>query len=108
MDLQVVTSQGLELETANYDTIGAGESVSFTNKNDVFIHIKNNTAGAVTAVIKTPIMVNGDLTVADREIETTDGEEYLVGTFQPGIYNQDDGTVVVEGDGLEVATFQLR
>ena len=108
MDLQVVTSQGLELEDANYDTIGEGESVSFTNKNNVFIHIKNNTAGTVTAVIKTPLVVNGDLTVADREIETADGEEYLVGPFQPGIYNQSDGTVVVEGDGLEVAAFQLR
>ena len=107
MDLQVVTSQGLELEAANYETIGA-EGVSFTNRNNVFIHIKNDTAGAVTAIIKTPIVVNGDLTVDDREISTTDGDEYLVGTFQPGIYNQDDGTVEVEGEGLTVAAFQLR
>lgn len=82
---------------------------SIANDGRVFQHIKNGSGSSINVTAQTPATVDG-LAVAERVVAIPAGEERMIGPFQPGIYNQADGSVYIDYSAVTtvtVATFRL-
>jgi hypothetical protein len=99
LTVQSLTDAGLNTD-GKYTTMTA-EGVSFANQtgfSKVILHIKATTAAQIT--IQTYQTING-LAVADRIVSIGAGEDMFIGPFPTSLYNQLDGTVLVDSDQLD-------
>jgi hypothetical protein len=79
---QTISIAGLApaYEAANVD------GNAFLNRGKTFLHVKNASAGAVTATLVTPVTVSGRA-VADDAVSIPAGGERMIGPFNPSLYN---------------------
>ena len=69
---------------------------SFTNDGHTWIILNNQTGTTPCDVhITVPHTVDGDLPVAPRVISLAAGEVKVAGPFDPAVYNQPDGRVLL-------------
>ena len=102
---QTIDNDGMEpsYESAN------GDGEEFANDGNVFIHAKNASGGAIVLTFKTPATVSG-VDIDEVEVSIPAGEERMVGPFDPAVFNQSDGNVDLDFDGvtsLTIAAFKL-
>ena len=101
LDVEQVVSQGLE---AAYTTITA-DGVSFVNNGRVIVHVVATTACDIT--IKTPVLYDTDLALADRVVSLGASEEYFIGPFVTSLYNI-GGSVHIDSDQVDTDIAILR
>lgn len=103
---QAATAAGraVTYEAANLD----GNSYGLSARRAV--HVKNGSAGALTARIITVGTVEG-LAIADRDIPVPAGSDRLIAVGDSSIYRQSDGSVHVDYPGgvtsLTVAVIEI-
>jgi hypothetical protein len=103
-----ISVQNLNRTAGTVPTYGAAQapgsgSNMFANDGRTFIHIKNGGASPITATFVTPGNVAG-LAIADQVVTVTNGTEKMVGPFEPGLFNQSDGTVHVDWSDVTSVT----
>ena len=62
----------------------------FRNTGKEFVHVVNAGGGAVAVTVPTPATISG-LLIEDRIVSVPGGEDRMIGTFEPGLYNQPAG-----------------
>lgn len=84
-----LVAAGVEIETK---LVGIGaDGVAYDNtEGDHALLIKNGSASPTTITIDVPVLVDGDLTVANRTIAIAAGKYYVVKPLSTAIYNQSD------------------
>ena len=87
LTLQTTTRSGVEATFAAVDDTN-GESFDNVGEN-VLLHVKNGSGGAVVVTITTPGSVDG-VALADRTISVPAGEERIIGPFPNNLYGQAD------------------
>lgn len=96
--IQAVTQTGLNLATENITTDGK----KIPNNGSLIIFIDNQSGGARTITVQTPLSLEGDLTVQERTINVPNTEQRYIGKLTPSTYNQqsgaDAGMVYVDAD----------
>jgi hypothetical protein len=97
---QQVTRQGL---TPVFSTV-TSEGVSVANDGRMVLEVKNTSASSVNVTVQTPGSIDG-LAIADLvvAVPATNGDK-IIGPFQPGIYNQPDGTIYVDFSAVASVT----
>jgi len=107
LDYQQIVRTGLE---ATYEAVEDTDGNQFQNDGRMFLHVVNATGEDGTVIIDTPNTVDG-LAIANRDIVVTDGEERMIGPFQPTIYNDVNRrvqiTYSVVGAGMTIALLRL-
>lgn len=85
--VQAIVIAGLEpaFTAANVD----GHSVQ--NDGRTVLYVKNGSVGSVDVTIQTPGAVGGNA-IADRVIAVPAGEDRIIGTFAPSVYNRGGST----------------
>jgi len=100
---QVVVNTGLEATYAS----AAGGGDTFTNTGKELIHIRNGSGGDITLTIETSLVIEGDLTVADRTVLITAGEERFVGPFKTSRYGATTTLTYSGVTSLDLAVLQM-
>ena len=108
ISIQTVVKGGLE-PTYTGATLSDGDR--FRNTGKEFIHVLNGGGGAVAVTIPTPAQVSG-LDIEDKIVSVPAGEDRMIGTFEPGLYNQaagatDAGDCYVEYDQTSSVTIAV-
>lgn len=77
---------------------------SVANDGHVMLEVKNGSGAPITVTVQTPGTVDG-LAIAELvvTIPATSGDK-MIGPFQPGIYNQADGTIYVDFSAVTTVT----
>lgn len=96
LNTQTFNAKGKNL-TNVAEAIG-DEGASFFNDGSVVVLFINDTEGAGAITIPTPMKVDGDLDVGEREYSVSAGEILIAGPFSRQVYNQDDGSVYINAD----------
>ena len=99
---QIDRSAGIVPTYGAAQAAGSGSN-QFVNDGRTFIHIKNGGGAPITATFVTPGNVAG-LAIADVVVTVANGTERMVGPFEPGLFNQADGTVHVDWSGVTSVT----
>lgn len=96
LPVQDVTLAGLTPSFTAPTQAGAGGGWAFPNTGDQVIRIKNAAGSPVIATLLTPATIGG-IAIADPtvSIPATTGD-VTIGPFDPSLFNQADGTVIVE------------
>lgn len=96
LTLLTAARAGLSIADAALTAAVAGGH-SFANDGSTILILQNTNGSARTITIATPSVVDSDLAVAERTITlgATTGR-ILTATFPRTIYNQSDGTVLVD------------
>jgi hypothetical protein len=68
---------------------------AFLNDGNTILHVKNGSGGSLTLTVQTNKIVGG-VTVQDHQITIGAGTERIIGLFNTGVFNQDDGKVYVD------------
>jgi hypothetical protein len=96
--IQTVPATGLELLTEAITTDGK----QFPNQGSEYVYIQNDSGATRTITFQTPLLIDGDLTVAERTVSVETAEFRLVSNLTPSTYNQptgaDAGQVYVDAD----------
>lgn len=99
LSVQTIDNDGM---TPSYEAANA-DGEEFANNGDVFIHMKNGSGGAIVATFKTPATVSG-VSIDEVEVTISAAGEEMVGPFDPAVFNQADGNVDVDFDGVTSLT----
>ena len=80
----------------------------FRNTGKEFVHIINGGGSPCLVTVPTPAQVSG-LDIEDKVVTVPAGEDRMIGTFEPGLYNQptggtDAGSCYVEYDQVTTVT----
>ena len=87
LSIQTVAKAGLE---PTYVAATLTDGDRFRNSGKEFIHVINGGGGAVAVTVPTPATISG-LTIEDKIVSVPAGEDRMIGTFEPGLYNQPAG-----------------
>jgi hypothetical protein len=90
LSLQTMSVTGLE---ATYASCNADGNY-FTNNGHTFMHVINGSGGDITVTVDSPTECNQGST-HDVTVTVTAGEERMIGPFEQGRFNDDDGRVQV-------------
>lgn len=90
---------------ATYNAASAGGD-KFTPGQQTFLHVKNASAGAVTATIETVGTVIGQA-IADVAVSVAASEEALIGPFDPRYFAGTDGLASVSWSATASVTFAV-
>lgn len=90
----------------------AGGGDKFIPDDDVYVHIKNGSGGALTATFATPGDVDGE-PIDDRTVSVPAGGERVIGPFPKTIFanNADGGKCAITYSGvttLTIGVFELQ
>lgn len=107
LDVQEVTSVGVELEFTAADTTNGNR---WKNTGREILEIKNTGASTAKVTVVTPLTMDG-LDIDDREIDLDDGETFHATFPRTDVYNDSNGWTVIEASGtgaadLEYAVFK--
>lgn len=78
--------------------IDSSNGNKFTNDGKKLFYIKNAGSGSVTATFTTQATIEGE-PIADRAVAVANGAEKIIGPFNPSIYNNSSGVVIVSYTG---------
>lgn len=97
LNAQAVNINGLE---PAYAAATLTDGDRFRNSGKEFIHVINGGGSPCNVTVPTPATVGG-LAIEDKVVAVPAGEDRMIGTFDPGLYNQpsggtDSGNVYVE------------
>lgn len=84
---QIVIKDGL-VPTYAAATLTDGDR--FRNTGKEFIHVINGTATPCLVTVPTPAQVSG-LDIEDKVVTIAGNTDRMIGTFEPGLYNQPTG-----------------
>ncbi len=102
---QIVIKDGLE---PTYTAATASDGDRFRNTGKEFIHVINGTGTPCVVTLLTPAQVSG-LDIEDKLVTVPGNEDRMIGTFEPGLYNNpaggtDAGEMYVEYDQVSSVT----
>ncbi len=105
---QTVIKTGLEPAYASA-TLTDGDM--FRNTGKEFVHVINGGGSPCLVTIPTPATIKG-LDIEDRVVTVGAGEDHMIGTFEPGLYNNpaggtDAGKLYVEYDQVTTVTVAI-
>lgn len=105
LDVQTPTRTGSDFVFDTVATLGD----AFVNTGREAIIIVNESEVPCDVTIQTPILVDGDLTVAERVVNVGDAETKFIGPFPKSIYNNssDKVTLTYEHDNLLIAVVRI-
>ena len=108
LSIQSINKDGLE-PTYVGATLSDGDR--FRNSGKEFIHVLNGGGGAVAVTIPTPATIKGP-DIEDKIVSVPAGEDRMIGTFEPGLYNNpaggvDAGELYVEYDQTSSVTIAV-
>jgi len=103
--VQVVVKTGLE---PVYVAATLTDGDRFRNTGKEFIHVINGGGSPCLVTVPTPATISG-LLIEDRVVTVPAGEDRMIGTFEPGLYNNpsggtDAGECYVEYDQVTTVT----
>jgi len=106
--VQIVVKTGLE-PTYTAATLTDGER--FRNTGKEFVHVINGGGSPCLVTVPTPAQISG-LDIEDRVVTVPAGEDRMIGTFEPGLFNQpaggtDAGECYVEYDQVTTVTVAI-
>ncbi len=78
------------LEPTFTGALSISNTYQFANNGRMFLHIKNAGGSPDTVTIEANAK-RGGLDTADRTVSVTNGQERVIGPFNPAIYNDGDG-----------------
>ncbi len=84
--------------TALKETVIHTDGAQFANNGVERLVISNEGSGAADVTIVTPLLMDGNLAVAERVITIAQNAVWIVGPFARNVYNQPDNTVQVDTD----------
>jgi len=105
VSIQTVIKDGLE---PTYAAATLTDGDRFRNTGKEFIHVINGTGTPCLVTVPTPAQVSG-LDIEDKVVTVPGNEDRMIGTFEPGLYNQpaggtDAGDCYVEYDQVSSVT----
>jgi hypothetical protein len=108
LSIQTVTKAGLE---PVYGTATLTDGDRFRNSGKEFVHVINGGGSPCLVTIPTPATVSG-LAIEDKVVTVPAGEDRMIGTFEPGLYNNpaggtDAGELYVEYDQVTTVTIAV-
>jgi len=105
LTVQVISKDGLE---PTYAAADSGDGDRFRNSGKEFIHVVNGGGSPCVVTMVTPATIRG-LDIEDKTVSVPAGEDRMIGTFEPGLYNQpaggtDAGNTYIEYDQVTTVT----
>jgi hypothetical protein len=105
LSIQTIIKDGLE---PVYGTATLTDGDRFRNSGKEFVHVINGGGSPCLVTIPTPATISG-LDIEDKVVTVPAGEDRMIGTFEPGLYNQpaggtDAGELYVEYDQVTTVT----
>ena len=105
LTIQTVSKSGLE-PTYTAATLTDGEM--WRNSGKEFIHVINAGGSPCVVTVATPATISG-LAIEDKTVSVPAGEDRMIGTFEPGLYNNpasgtDAGKIYVSYDQVTTVT----
>jgi len=105
LTIQVVTIAGLE---PAYVAATASDGDMWRNSGKEFLHVVNAGGGSIDVTVLTPATVDG-LAIEDKIVTIPAGEDRMIGTFKPSLYNNpaggtDPSKIYVEYSGVSSVT----
>ena len=102
---QIVVKGGL---VPSYAAATLTDGDKFRNSGKEFIHVVNAGGSPCVVTMPTPATING-LLIEDKTVSVAAGTDAMIGTFEPGTYNQaagatDAGYAYVEYDQVTTVT----
>lgn len=91
--------------TPTYNAAAAGGD-KFTPTKRTWLHVKNASAGAITATITTTKTVAGQA-VADVAVSVGAGGEEVIGPFDPEVFENADGLADIAWSATASVTFAV-
>ncbi len=88
LTVQTITKDGLN---PTYASATATEGDMFRNSGKEFIHVVNASGGSINVTVATPATISG-LAIEDKVVAVPAGEDRMIGTFEPALYNQPAGS----------------
>ena len=85
--VQVVVKGGL---VPAYVAATASDGDRFRNTGKEFIHVVNAGGSPCVVTVPTPAQIAG-LDIEDKTVSVAAGTDQMIGTFEPGLYNQPAG-----------------
>lgn len=79
---------------------------AFPNTGNQLFYVNNGGGGSVILTIQTPLTIEG-LAVAEVTKTLLTTEEWVFGTFPTHIFNQSNGEVWIDYDGVTSVTIQV-
>lgn len=92
-----ITGLTLSFTAANVD----GHSI--INDGSTLLYVKNGGGSSITLTFDTPGKVSG-VDIANPTVTVVNASEKIVGPFNPAVFGQSDGTVVVTFSGVTSVT----
>ena len=81
----------------------AGNAIA--NTGNQWLYVNNGSGGTIVVTILTPLTVEG-IAVAEITKSLLAGEDWIFGTFSTRIFNQANGEVHIDYDGVSSLTVQ--
>ena len=79
---------------------------AFPNTGNQLFYVNNGGGGSVVLTIQTPFTAGG-LALAEATRTLAAGEEYVFGVFPTHLFNQSNGEVWIDYDGVTSVTIQV-
>lgn len=104
---QIIIKDGLLPTYANADS---GDGDKFRNTGKEFVHVVNGGGSPCLVTMVTPAQIKG-LDIEDKVVTVAAGTDQMLGTFEPGLYNQpsgsDAGKTYIEYDQVTTVTVAI-
>ena len=102
-----VSNTGLSMITDGVAADVGGDQ--FANNGNTYISVENGDVSPTTLTFTSTVLIDGDLTVADRDVIVAAGDFVTIGPFQKSIYDDGNDDVQVAYSSitsLNVVVFQ--
>ena len=105
LTIQTIIKDGLE---PTYAAATLTDGDRFRNSGKEFIHVVNGGGSPCIVTVLTPATISG-LAIEDKTVTVAAGTDEMIGTFEPGLYNNpaggtDPGETYVEYDQVATVT----